>query len=728
MQKKRVQLLSLLLTLIMVFVLFPVHALAADREVTVYISFEGYAVGHGFYIEPTRLMLPAGSTGEDATRRLLAQTGHTFDADDTWGFFLNRMYGFNAGAAVPPEIIMDKINEGVTDWQGTPLALNPDGNADGSLGTGDYLGLAGWMVTVNHQLLPTGINEHTLASGDVLRWQFSLLGGDDLGLGPDQGFWAEPLYTHTDKNALIRALYMDGVAIRTRQAALAVIIDPTATAQAVAAAIAAITFDSEMESTIADTVKFLMSRVPNPGVGSVGGEWLVLGIARSGHHVPESFFEDYYRAVEQYVTERDGVLDIRRITEYSRIILGLTAAGFDPRNVTGFNLTEPLGDFDQTIWQGLNGAIFALLALDSRAYPIPEDQNTQTQATREMYVDEILRRQSADGGWRLFAGTESSDADVTGMALQALAKYQNRPDAAEAIERALSFLSGIQDADGGFPSEFTQSESAIESVVQVLVALGELGISIDDPRFVKNGSTVLDNILSFRNPDGGFRHAVDGIETSLMATEQALHGLVAVRRVQEGGNSLYRMSDSERRFADVTHNNWFFDYVRFAYTNGLMQGVAPNRFSPRATLTQAMVITILWRLEGEPAAQGDSAVYDVQPGQWYTEAVIWASENGIVQGVGSFVPGDPAIREQIALFFQNFAAFRGLDTGGASFVTEFTDVGDISSWARDAMAWANANGIITGRTETTLAPQGNASRAEFAAMLQRFIENITGGV
>jgi hypothetical protein len=314
------------------------------------------------------------------------------------------------------------------------------------------------------------------------------------------------------------------------------------------------------------------------------------------------------------------------------------------------------------------------------------------------------------------------------MVLQALAKYQHMSDVAAATERALTFLSGVQGADGGFSSEFSHGALAVESAIQVLVALSELGLSIDDTRFVKNGNTLLDYILSFRNTDGGFRHTEDSLETSLMATEQVLYGLAAAQRAQEGKSSLYRMSDAGRRFADVLHDNWSFNYVRLASINELMQGVAPNLFSPRATLTQAMVITVLWRFEGEPDAQGDPTLPDVLPGLWYSEAVAWASENGIIQDHegDSFAPGVPATREQIAVFLRNFAVFRGVDTDGASFVTEFDDIDAISPWAIEAMAWVNENGIITGRTPTMLAPGGNATRAEFTAMLQRFIRNITG--
>ena len=282
---------------------------------------------------------------------------------------------------------------------------------------------------------------------------------------------------------------------------------------------------SDLDAAITRTASYILRTVRNPGVGEVGGDWAILGLARSGHPVPELYFSRYLGAVERHTRANNGVLDQRRVTEHSRVILGLTAAGFDPRDVAGFDLLAPLRDFDRVVWQGINGPIFALLALDSLDYP---------SELREQFVEEILNRQLADGGWNLTG--ERGDPGITGMALQALAKYRDDPEVAAAVRRGLTFISRAQEESGGFSGN-------VESAVQVLVALTELNISIDNPRFVKNGNTVLDNILSFGNADGSFHHSRDSTESNLMATEQALYGLAAARRATNGQNSLYRMSD-----------------------------------------------------------------------------------------------------------------------------------------------------------------------------------------
>ena len=308
---------------------------------------------------------------------------------------------------------------------------------------------------------------------------------------------------------------------------------------------------SELDAAVSGAAAYVLRTVRSPEVGAVGGEWAVIGLARSGHSVPDAWFDRYHTEVVRHVRESGGVLDQRRLTEYSRVSLALTAAGFDPRDVAGYDLTLPLGDFERVIWQGVNGPIFALLALDSLGYSVPRNRAASTQATREMYVAEILRRQTPDGGWNLTAGAngadvgrnERGDADLTGMALQALAKYQDEPAVRAATNRALRFLSRAQDAQGGFSSSFSNNEPTVESAVQVLVALTELGIAVDDSRFVKNGNTLVDNILGFRNADGSFSHSRDSSEASLMSTEQALYGLVAAQRARDGADSLYRMDD-----------------------------------------------------------------------------------------------------------------------------------------------------------------------------------------
>lgn len=281
--------------------------------------------------------------------------------------------------------------------------------------------------------------------------------------------------------------------------------------------------------------QWIQSEIPEPGFGSVGGEWLALGLARSEIEGMNEYLMGYGERVAAYTAEQGGVLHTKKYTEYSRVILAWTAIGRDAADVGGFNLLVPLADFEQTTFQGLNGPIFALLALDCGNYEIPENETFNTQATRDMYVDYIVNAESTDGGWSLAGGP--AEIDITAMALQALAKYQDRPDVAAAVERGVELLSQQQNANGGFSDINSETSEAIS---QTIVALTELGISLEDPRFVKNGNTLKDALLRYQLSDGSFSHLMDG-DTDLLSTEQAFYALVAIERMEQGKSSLYTM-------------------------------------------------------------------------------------------------------------------------------------------------------------------------------------------
>ena len=298
------------------------------------------------------------------------------------------------------------------------------------------------------------------------------------------------------------------------------------------------------ETQLEKTAGYLQAQIAEPGTGSVGGDWLIFGLARSGVKVPQKYFDAYYENVEAAVREKNGVLSDRKYTEYSRTVLALTAIGKNPADVAGFDLLKPLADFEQVTRQGINGTIFALLALDSGNYEIPENPDAAVQATRQMYVDELLARALPDGGWTLTGG--EPDVDITAMTLQALAKYRDQADVTAAVERGLAVLSSLQEPDGGYVSwgsSNSESESS-ESIAQVIVALTELGVPLDDERFTKNGITVEDALLRFAQENGAFVHVRDGSGgDDGMATEQAFYALAAIHRAETGETTLYDMTD-----------------------------------------------------------------------------------------------------------------------------------------------------------------------------------------
>ena len=275
-----------------------------------------------------------------------------------------------------------------------------------------------------------------------------------------------------------------------------------------------------------------------PVTGSIGGEWAVLGLARSGRDIPGA--DDYYASVEEYVRkamDEDGRLNRSRSTENSRLILALTAMGKDVTHVAGRNLLDGLDSMSFITKQSVNGPVWALLALDSHDYPVSGD------VTREKLVRAILDTQREDGSWPVIASSQVPDVDMTAMAIQALAPYYENAQVKAAVDAALTFLAGVQNADGTF-SEIPGTDASAESTAQVIVALTALGIDpTADSRFVKSGVSVVDALCGFYVTGGGFRHLMADKTVDGMATEQGYYALAAYYRLTAGKTSLYDMSD-----------------------------------------------------------------------------------------------------------------------------------------------------------------------------------------
>jgi len=288
-----------------------------------------------------------------------------------------------------------------------------------------------------------------------------------------------------------------------------------------------------VSAKIKETAQLLMQKVKNPTIGSVGGEWTIIGLARCGEPVSAEYFDGYYNCVLAELKASEGVLHRVKYTEYSRLILALTALGRDVSNVGGYNLLQSLADFDTLTKQGINGPIFALIALDSYDYDIPSASGVSTVTTRQKLIDYILERECKDqqgnkGGFSL--GAEEPQIDITGMALQALSKYKDQKAVAEAIDRGVATLQRLEKEPS---SQSLWNESTVESAAQTIVAKAALGL---DP------SENVNELMKYAASGGGFSH--DGSKSfDLMATEQAFYALVAYDRYLSGKNAIYDMSD-----------------------------------------------------------------------------------------------------------------------------------------------------------------------------------------
>lgn len=517
--------------------------------------------------------------------------------------------------------------------------------------------------------------------------------------------------------------------------------------------------DSSLDEAVKDTASYMYKTVSNPQVGSIGGEWAIIGLARSSYDVPEEYYQKYYTTVESYVKSLEGKLHDKKYTEYSRLIVALSSIGKNATNVGGYNLLTALGDYDKTIWQGLNGPIWALIALDSGNYEIPENKEAKTQATRDMYINRILECQLPDGGWSLFGGTLAqtsgdsvSDPDITGMALQALAKYQHRSDVKKVIEEALESMSKKQNDKGGFASWGTDNS---ESCVQMIVALGELGISIDDSRFVKNGNTMLDNLMTFYKKGNGFLHTLDGGGSNQMASEQAFYALVSAQRSRDGKNSLYNMNDSlkvektiegieagsglegklkeikvkyitkpGKTFDDITGINAHKNQpaIEGLASREIINGKTQNLFGPNDTMTRAEFATIIVNalgLESKPS----NIFTDVNKADWHYQYISTAYNYEIVKGKTSdkFEPNGTITRQEAAVMIARAAKLCGMDididNGSVrDILAQFSDYVKSAEWAQESLAFCYNENILD-QSDIDILPDKNITRSEVAQMI-----------
>ena len=275
-----------------------------------------------------------------------------------------------------------------------------------------------------------------------------------------------------------------------------------------------------------------MASLGDPSAGSTGGEWMALGFARSGREVADSYYDSVVAYVEENIDE-NGRLHSTKCTTNCRFIVALTAIGKDPTDVGGHDLLAGLNDMGYIRKVGVSGVIWTLIAFDCGNYDMPDG------ISREELVDVILSFQTSQGGWA--NSGDVPNPDVTCMAIQALAPYRDSdPEVKAAIDTAVQILSDMMDETGNFPSQYGSSS---ESVSQVIVALATLGIDPNtDERFVKNGVSAIDGLMSYYVDGGGFRHIYSG-KVDGMATEQGYYALVAYYRLLEGKTPLYDMTD-----------------------------------------------------------------------------------------------------------------------------------------------------------------------------------------
>ena len=567
------RILSILLAVIMVFTMIPLTAFATEndlmtleelREQNGAISIEAYNLGHGFLVEPSLYEKEGKSVG-DITVDFLESNGLTYSGSTS---YFSGMEFDDTLAPEYPEYLEPYLGE-----------LEECGDGDGMLAEFDYSMYAGWVFTINDWWASYGASDsypgqqitdyntgEPVALGDIIRWHFTVYGyGADCGYPSNvmAEFMGGNLFTQEDKSDLLFALaaikdyYGNLDTDDVYETALAVAADPLASANDIA----------EQETILADyiedtflsageqetpreaqdvsavlnaTMAQLANTVKEPAFGTNAGEWTVLSLARGEYFTKDNaYFTGYYNRIVDYVNDKaasvnaGGALHKAKSTDNSRVILALSSIGKDATSVGDWNLITPFNDFTWIKKQGINGVIFALIALDTNDY------ETEDTTIRQQCIDFVLDAQFEDGGWALSGST--ADPDVTAMALQALAPYASQSKVSSAAEKAFACLSTIQNSDGKYASWGTVN---VESCAQVIVACTAWGINPDtDSRFIKNNKSVVDAVLAhYLEDEAAFEHVI-GSGANGMATDQACYALVAYNRFVNGKTALYDMSD-----------------------------------------------------------------------------------------------------------------------------------------------------------------------------------------
>lgn len=306
------------------------------------------------------------------------------------------------------------------------------------------------------------------------------------------------------------------------------------------------------EEQIATAIQSATQFISKKGVKD---EFGAIAIKAAGKEIPQQYIDDLKKSI---ITNKGNY---RNVTDYERIVLALSAAGIDAAHFAGYNLIENIYTNERMTNQGNNGVIYALLALDSGDYDVPNDAKW----TRESLVNYLLDQQLDNGGWSLY-GSKAS-VDITGMALTALAPYKGQEKVQGAIDQAVAWISSVQDDNGGF-SDDSNGGDASETTAQVIIGLASVGINPTEERFTKqpvdtfaenldsssSGVNLIQQLLTFKQDDGGFAH-LQGGESDMMASSQALLALASYDNYLTNKGSIYQFTEPMIEVAPTPEQN-----------------------------------------------------------------------------------------------------------------------------------------------------------------------------
>lgn len=486
-----------------------------------------------------------------------------------------------------------------------------------------------------------------------------------------------------------------------------------------------------------EALAFLQQQARVPSAADTYGDWEIFALARSGAKVPEGYYAAWLKLVERALDEAGGKLS-GPVTGNMRLALALLALDQTLTDVGGHDLLVIVTDTQWVCRTTVMGPAFGLLILKNAG---------GDEAAEAVYLQHLLEKQLADGGWALSG--KIADPDATAMTLQALSFYRQETGVEAAIDRGLARLSAMQEPTGGFTAWGT---TGCESIAQTVIALTMLDIDLQDSRFVKNGNTLLDAMLAYRLDDGSFRHTPQG-SYDIMATHQALLALEALRREESGKPGIYDLADRvtvDRDFVGLpgkdprvsvpgkTVNIPTFpdiggleeaDAILALAHRGILNGVGDGTFAPKMEFTRAQFCAMAQRALTLPPYVVSADVFsDVPFGTWYRDAVLSAYGFGAVQGVGEgkFAPDRVITRQEAAVLLSRLAAVCGMntemnDTAVRNVLAQFGDWQTCADWAKAGLAFCYQNGILDDSV-LNIDPTAPVTRAEAANLFYALLD------
>ena len=565
-----------------------------------------------------------------------------------------------------PEVGLVIRSSGHHIWAGMYVeAINNFGEFDGGP-------LSGWMYAVNRVFPAFSASLYYLSDGDRLYWLYTYELGADLvawGTGSTFGVNRGPIDAEIARARALNSSNYTTASWANLQTALAAAQaerdSGVATQESISAALAALTA----------AINALVSIQGGAGGGAGGGAPDVLPDDDLEDEYDEYEYHEYEVADPEAQIDKDMLADGEAVAE---VIEALLRQAYED-GATGITISVPVAE----------GAAAIELELIVRTV-----------------------RKTAAEGLSLTIRSDAAAITLDAATLAGIARGMND----EEIVRIVVEVTDTQI----LPASLQQKSIGSNTAIRLIIMVGDMVIGSFDGRITVSIPYV--SGVPTENRDLLTVYQVDSLG-NISEVPGARYENSNITFISNQF-SVFFISEWISPFADVARGGWYFRNVRFAYSNGLMVGTEPGQFSPDTNLSRAMMVTLLWRMEGAPTVASNNDFSDVAARHWYSDAIAWASANGIVigHGDGTFAPNDNITREQLALIFQNYMRFNGAGVFSGAFMGDFTDIASISTWAFDAMMWANANGLITGRTISTLVPDGTATRAEAAAIMQRFIE------